>query len=195
MQNPGGNNPHHHHHYHHHHHHHPQSTPNELFQNRSFPPRFAGDGLDMRRPVTSTNTAPLQEPPMIPTNFIDLTGSDEVEVETENARTSNNERSHRHHQQRRSDHPARRMPRYPNEIFGAPEVIDLESSRSPEIQRRRAPAQEQIHEPTSPEIQFMGIQRRPDAPPPPVAPPRPASAAARPGLYLTPSSRRTYMCS
>lgn len=174
-------------------HHHPHQLHDHAGQHHfyapTFPTRFAGDGLDMRRPVTSTHAEPLPEAPLLPSNFVDLTGSDELEAEPDTAQHSQPERSRRQTHGRTSDRPPSRMPRYPNEIFGTAEVIDLEREAENAAERRgrrqlpRVTIHPSTHPPTSPEIEFIGIQPRPHLPPPPMPTLRPSSAGLRIGKW------------
>lgn len=154
-------------------------------------PRFVGDGFDMRRPVVSSDpyTLPRPETVLVSQNFVDLTGSDDIEDDNSSTTVSDTQptRHQRNPQQRNSrDLHARRLPRFPNEIFGAPEVIDLENETGQvhrQETRHNIRSGQAPHPPTSPEIEVLYARPRfnpPASMPLPGLPPLPTLA----GWYI-----------
>ncbi|KAM5448322.1 hypothetical protein MaudCBS49596_005410 [Microsporum audouinii] len=108
--------------------------------------RFPGDGFDFRRPVMSTRVSPpsftLQNLPR--GDIIDLTQDSDPTLRP--ARTGRREETRTNR--------ASRGPRFGRNIMA--DVVDLEADSSPS-------SQQQQHQPSSPEVQFLGSSVRPSA--------------------------------
>lgn len=128
-------------------------------------PRYHGDGLDMRRPVVSI---PEDSPPPPPqsrshvSNFVDLTGADDVDSEASTATIHETRRPRTRADLASLPHtrPASRLPRYSNNIIDV-EVIDLEDEpRQDQGSGNNTGTTNRSNTPSSPEIEFIRARQR-----------------------------------
>jgi hypothetical protein len=108
----------------------------------SLPPRFAGDGFDYRRPVSSARSSTSAN------NFIDLTSDDDTTAAPRTAPTP-------------QPQPQPNIASVPLPRFGR-EIIDLSAETSPVQNTHPRPARTS----SSPEVQFVSSRPRSAQPPP-----------------------------